>query len=88
MLKTAKKILCTFIIVVMCLTSAPLDGFVDIEWPVTDFGEFSLSILDIDSWFSSKATAADLAATGYCGIDVRWNYDSATGKLIIIKLLN
>ena len=56
----------------MCLTAAPLDGFVGIELP--DFGE----------WFAGKASAADeLAATGQCGDDVYWSFDSATGELVI-----
>ena len=46
--KTFKKILCTLLVVVMCLTCAPLSGFVGLELPDIDFG----------SWFSSKASAA------------------------------
>ena len=46
--KTMKKILCSLLVVVMCLTSAPLGGFVGLELP-----EFSVS-----EWFASKASAA------------------------------
>ena len=60
--KTFKKILCTLLVVVMCLTCAPLSGFVGLELPDIDFG----------SWFSSKASAAkrnDGAATAGGGLD-------------------
>lgn len=72
MRKIFKKILCTLLVVVMCLTSAPLGGFVGIELP------------DLSVWFADKASAAnELEATGQCGDDVYWNYDSATGELVI-----
>ena len=32
-MKIFKKILCTFLVVIMCLTAAPLQGFVGIEFP-------------------------------------------------------
>ncbi len=70
--KTMKKILCSLLVVVMCLTSAPLQGFVGLELP--DFSE----------WFSSKVSATDeLATTGQCGDDVYWDYNSETGGLVI-----
>lgn len=47
--KTMKKFLCTLLVVVMCLTSAPLQGFVGLEWLDINFGE----------WFGSKASAAE-----------------------------
>ena len=47
-MKITKKILCTLLVVVMCLTCAPLGGFVGLELP-----EFSVS-----EWFASKASAA------------------------------
>ena len=50
-MKTFKRALCIFLTVVMCLTSAPLSGFVGLELP-----EFSVS-----EWFSSKASAASEA---------------------------
>lgn len=36
-MKTCKKILCSLLVVVMCLTSAPLQGFVGIDWPEWSF---------------------------------------------------
>ncbi|MGN0486666.1 MAG: leucine-rich repeat domain-containing protein, partial [Acutalibacteraceae bacterium] len=67
-MKTVKKIVCTLMVVIMCLTSAPLQGFVGLEWP-----EWNL--------FAGKASA--LAATGQCGDNVYWNFDESTGKLVI-----
>ena len=53
MLKTGKKILCTLLVVIMCLTSAPLQGFVGLEWPdlpnisFAEMGIFSIPSLRI-----------------------------------------
>lgn len=61
-MKTLKKILCTLLVVVMCLTAAPLDGFVGIEWPKLpeiNFGEIKLPEIDFGEWFSNKAQAAE-----------------------------
>ncbi|MBQ4348677.1 MAG: leucine-rich repeat protein [Clostridia bacterium] len=70
--KMFKKILCTLLVVVMCLTSAPLQGFVGLELP-----EFS-------EWFSGKASASPaLAPTGQCGDNVYWNYNLESQELII-----
>lgn len=65
----------------MCLTSAPLQGFVGIEWPEINFGEFELPKIDFSSWFGSKANA--LAESGKCGENVYWNYNNSTRKLVI-----
>lgn len=43
--KKIKKILCSLLVVVLCLTSAPLGGFVGLELTEINFGE----------WFSSRA---------------------------------
>ncbi|MBQ4348375.1 MAG: leucine-rich repeat domain-containing protein [Clostridia bacterium] len=40
--KTMKKILCSVLVVLMCLTSAPLGGFVGLEWPEWNFNAFAL----------------------------------------------
>ena len=37
MKNTMKKILCTVLVVVMCLTAAPLQGFADLDWNWLDF---------------------------------------------------
>lgn len=77
MKKTMKKILCSLLVVVLCLTSAPLQGFVGMEWP-------ELSKFNLGEWFAGKVSATDgLAATGQCGEDVYWNYDAKSGKLVI-----
>ena len=65
--KTFKKILCSLLVVVMCLTSAPLQGFVGMEWlslPEINFGEFELPKIDFSSWFDSKASAAETLTYG------------------------
>ena len=65
--KTLKKILCTLLVVVMCLTAAPLDGFVGIEWPKLpeiNFGEIKLPEIDFGEWFSNEARAAETLTYG------------------------
>lgn len=70
MLKTSKKILSVIMVVIMVLTAVPLSSFVGLELPAFDLG--------------IRASAADeLASTGQCGENVYWNYDSATGELVI-----
>ena len=71
-MKIFKKILCTFLIVMIYLTAVPLGGNVAIELP--DFSE----------WFVSKASAAgELAVTGECGDNVYWSFDESKGELTI-----
>ncbi len=65
--KTMKKILCTLLVVVMCLTSVPLSGFVGLEWPDINIGE----------WFGSKASAAEKYTKGY------YTYTVTDGKATI-----
>jgi hypothetical protein len=76
MLKTFKKILCSLLVVVMCLTSAPLQGFVGIEWP-------GLPEINFGELFVNKATAKEVASSGSCGNNVTYTYNSSTGELII-----
>lgn len=71
MLKTFKKILCTFLVVLMCLTSAPLDGFVGVEWP------------NIGEWFVDLASAKEATIIGSCGENVSYTFNQSTGELII-----
>lgn len=76
-MKTFKKIIATLLVVVMCLTSAPLQGFVGLEWPSLpeiNFGNFELPDIDFGSWFSSKASAA---TKGY------YTYTVTNGKATI-----
>ena len=68
----------------MCLTSAPLDGFVGLEWPELpkiDFGETELPRFNFSSWFSGRANA--LESSGKCGENVTYTYDASTGELVI-----
>ncbi|MGN0448715.1 MAG: leucine-rich repeat protein [Acutalibacteraceae bacterium] len=67
-MKTGKKAVCVLMVVLMCLTSAPLQGLVGIDLP---------------SLFTTKASAADLAATGKCGDNVTYTYNSKTGEVVI-----
>lgn len=76
MLKTFKKILCSLLVVVMCLTSAPLQGFIGIEWP-------GLPEINFGELFVNKATAKEVASSGSCGNNVTYTYNSSTGELII-----
>ena len=64
--KTMKKILCTLLVVVMCLTSAPLQGFVDLDW----------------SWLNFGVRASALVETGQCGDNVYYSFDKNTGVRI------
>lgn len=66
-MKNVKKILCTLLIVVMCVVATPLDGLVGLEWPEIDWGV--------------KASA--LSSSGSCGDNVTYTFDSSTGKLVI-----
>ena len=63
-----KKFLCTVLVVILCLTSAPLGGFEGLELP---------------EWSFKSSAANALAETGQCGDDVYWNYSNSTGELTI-----
>lgn len=52
-MKKIKKILCTFLVIVMCLTAAPLQGFVGLEWP------------NLSELFATKANATEEYTSGY-----------------------
>ncbi|MGN0444712.1 MAG: leucine-rich repeat domain-containing protein [Acutalibacteraceae bacterium] len=67
-MKSVKKIVCILMVVVMCLASSPLQGFVGLEWSEGDL-------------FAGKARA--LSATGQCGDNVFWTFDETTGELVI-----
>lgn len=68
-MEMGKKILSMFLVVLMVLLSAPLSGFVDLEWPELNWGV--------------KASAAELAESGSCGDNVTYTFDSSTGLLTI-----
>ncbi len=63
-----KKILCTLMIVVMCLTSVPVGGLVGLNLSGFDFGATEVSAL---------------SESGQCGDNVYWSFDSNTGELTI-----
>ena len=67
-MKTMKKILCTLLVVVMCLTSAPLQGFVGIEWPEWNWKA------------SAKSYSGECGAEGD---NLMWYFDTETGALTI-----
>ena len=70
-MKILKKILCTLLVVVVCLTSAPLEGVVGIEWP------------DFSKLFGNKANAFNvLWSDGHIG-DLYYTFDSTFGSLVI-----
>ncbi len=72
MLKTGKKILCTLLVVVMCLTSAPLSGFVGIE------------MFDFSERFADKASAiGELETSGQCGDNAYWDLNIDNGELVV-----
>lgn len=63
-MKKIKKILCIFLVVLMCMTSAPLSGFVGLELPEWNW----------------KASAVDEKPTsGQCGDNAYWSFDKNTG---------
>lgn len=69
MKNTMKKILCSLLVVVMCLTSAPLKGFVGIEW----------TNISISEWFGSKVSAKTVVSSGTHGTNVTWElYEDGT----------
>ena len=74
MKKIFKRTLATILVVLMLLTSAPLQGFVELEWPEIDFS-------GVGDWFSSKASAADVS--GKCGDNVAYTYNSSTKEVVI-----
>ena len=80
MKKTMKKILCTVLGVVMCLTAAPLQGFVDLEWFDNNFDVFESPVINLSSWFSSKAIA-DYARDLINRNQVVFSYDLNGGKM-------
>ncbi len=63
-----KKTTAMLMIAVLIIGIAPVGSLADVEW-----SEFALT----------ASAEEELAATGQCGENVYWNYDSSTGKLVI-----
>lgn len=75
--KMFKRALATVMVVLIMLTSAPLQGFVELEWPEIDLPDFS-------EWFSSEVSAIkEIPASGKCGENLSYTFDSSTGELVI-----
>lgn len=62
-----KKILCSLLVVVICLTMVPWQGLTEIDL----------------NWRTINAQASTLAESGQCGDASYWTFDRNTGKLII-----
>jgi len=76
-----KKILCSLLVVVMCLTMAPLQGFFEIEFPDINFSKFNLPEFDNNSLFSDTAEAYTVREQ--LGNDVYFYYIVETQKAFI-----
>lgn len=70
MLKTSKKILSVLMVILLVFTAVPLSSFVSLELPAFDLG------------IRASATT-ELAATGQCGDNVTYTYNSSTGEVVI-----
>ena len=68
-MKVIKKLLSIFLIVVMCLTSAPLQGFLGLEW------------LRFSRWFSGKASARYTYVEGYYEYTVSTSSNVSTANI-------
>lgn len=72
-MKTGKKILCSFLVALMVLTSAPLGGFVGLEMP------------DFFNALAAEESANQYLTSGYCGDttdggsakDIAWSLDDS-----------
>lgn len=67
-MKTYKRIIAAVFVIVICLTSAPLGGFADL-----DLG--TLNLFNISSFAANDS--------GTCGNNTKWKYDSKTKTLTI-----
>ncbi len=67
MKKSMKKILCTFMVVLMVLMSVPVSGLVVLELPKLDWG----------------IRASALSPSGSCGNNATYTFDSDTGEVVI-----
>ena len=67
-MKKLKKLLCTLLVVIACLTSAPLQGIAETDWSITN-------LFSVNSYAASDS--------GSCGKNAKWKYDSKTKTLTI-----
>ena len=74
MKKTMKKLLCSLLVVVMCLTSAPLSGFVGLKL---------LGLPDINFGKLFSSTAKAMTITDKCGDNVYYSYNTETEELVV-----
>ena len=72
-MKTTKRVISTILVVAMCLTMAPLSGFMEIKWEGSDFPEF-----DFSETFTPKARAYY-----YTYSDGYYTYSVSGGKATI-----
>jgi hypothetical protein len=68
-MKNFKKILSVLMIILLVTTAVPLSSFVGIELPAFDLG--------------IRASAKEVPASGSCGTNVTYTYDSVTKELVI-----
>ena len=66
MKKTMKKILCSLLVVVMCSTCAPLQGFADLDWNWIDFNVRAVAEEYTEGYYTykienGKATIVDVS---------------------------
>ncbi len=81
-MKTLKKALACLLVVAMFLTAAPLNGFLELEWPELNLPQWNLPEIDFGGIFSKIAMAADTVASGTCGTSGSgYNQTSRSWKL-------
>ncbi len=73
-MKKTKRIISTILVVLMCLTSAPLNGFMEIKWKGFDFPKFDFSEI-----FTTEAKAAR---------DGDYSYEVSFGEATITDVRN
>ena len=87
MKREMRRMLALILCVIMMLGTAPLSGFVGLEWPEIDLPKLhlhlpKLQLPDVSSWFAVKASAED-DTSGTCGDNLTWSFDTSTNTLTI-----
>ena len=84
-MKKLKKILCVFLVVLMCLTSAPLSGFVGLEWPEWRFSaeaaiedELPDNAVDYSNLTTNQYIAKVILNSNYIGAANGWEEGKET----------